>query len=82
MTFDLGNYTGPVLLHLSIWRNGRYMAYETQGLALPGLERDGQRAWVRVEPDPAQTRFRLDGRRNELAANLVLGYADCDSDES
>ena len=82
VTFDLGTYTGPILLHLSIWRNGRYMAYETQGVALPGLERDGQRAWVRVDTDPAQTRFRLDGRRNGLAANLVLGYADCRSDDS
>ncbi len=82
VTFDLGSYTGPVLLHLSIWRNGRYMAYETQGLASPGLEREGQRATLRVDTDPAQTRFRLDGRRNGLAANLVLGYADCRSDDS
>ena len=81
ITFDLGTYTGPVLLHLSIWRNGRYMAYETQGLALPTLERDGQRATLRVDTDPAQTRFRLDGRRNGLAANLVLGYADCRSND-
>ena len=77
VTFDLGSYTGPVLLHLSIWRNGRYMAYETQGIALPTLERNGQRATLRVDTDPAQTRFRLDGRRNGLAANLVLGYANC-----
>ena len=81
VTFDLGSYDGPILLHLSIWRNGRYMAYETQGIALPTLEREGQMAWVRVETDPAQTRFRLDGRRNGLAANLVLGYADCRSDD-
>jgi len=81
VTFDLGSYTGPILLHLSIWRNGRYMAYETQGIASPTLERDGQRATVRVETDPAQTRFRLDGRRHGLAANLVLGYADCRSDD-
>ena len=82
ITFDLGSYTGPVLLHLSIWRNGRYMAYETQGIALPTLERDGQRATLRVATDPTQTRFRLDGRRNGLAANLVLGYANCHDDES
>ena len=82
VTFDLGSYTGPILLHLSIWRNGRYMAYETQGIALPTLERDGQRATLRVDTDPAQTRFRLDGRRNGLAANLVLGYANCHNDES
>ena len=81
VTFDLGSYTGPVLLHLSIWANGRYMAYETQGLASPGLERDGQSATVRVDTDPAQTRFRLDGRRHGLATNLVLGYADCRSDD-
>ncbi len=81
VTFDLGSYTGPILLHLSIWANGRYMAYETQGIALPTLERNGQRASVRVETDPAQTRFRLDGRRHGLAANLLLGYADCRSDD-
>ena len=81
VTFDLGSYDGPILLHLSIWRNGRYMAYETQGIALPGLERDGPRAWVRVVTDPGETRFRLDGRRHGLAANLVLGYADCRRDD-
>ena len=81
VTFDLGSYTGPVLLHLSIWRNGRYMAYETQGIALPTLERDGQRATLQVETDPAQTRFRLDGRRHGLASNLLLGYANCDTDD-
>ena len=81
VTFDLGSYDGPVLLHLSVWVNGRYMAYETQGLALPGLEREGPRAWVRVGTDPGETRFRLDGRRYGLAANLVLGYADCHADD-
>ena len=81
VTFDLGSYTGPILLHLSIWRNGRYMAYETQGIALPTLERNGQRATLRVDTDPAQTRFRLDGRRNGLAANLVLGYANCQTND-
>ena len=81
VTFDLGTYTGPVLLHLSIWTNGRYMAYETQGLASPALERNGQRATLRVDTDPAQTRFRLDGRRHGLATNLVLGYADCRNDD-
>ena len=82
ITFDLGSYTGPVLLHLSIWTNGRYMAYETQGLAQPTLERDGQRATLRVATDPTQTRFRLDGRRHGLATNLLLGYANCHDDES
>ena len=82
VTFDLGSYTGPVLLHLSLWSNGRYMAYETQGIAIPTLERDGQRASVRVETNPAQTRFRIDGRLYGLAANLVLGYADCHADTS
>ncbi len=81
VTFDLGGYTGPILLHLSIWRNGRYMAYETQGIALPTLEHDGQSATLQVDTDPVQTRFRLDGRRNGLAANLVLGYANCRSDD-
>ncbi len=81
VTFDLGTYTGPILLHLSLWRNGRYMAYETQGIALPTLERNGQRATLRVDTDPAQTRFRLDGRRHGLAANLLLGYANCQTND-
>ena len=81
ITFDLGTYTGPILLHLSIWTNGRYMAYETQGLASPGLERNGQRATLRVDTDPAQTRFRLDGRRHGLASNLLLGYANCQTND-
>ena len=81
VTFDLGSYTGPVLLHLSLWANGRYMAYETQGLASPALERNGQTATLRVDTDPAQTRFRLDGRRNGLAANLLLGYANCQTND-
>ena len=80
ITFNLGSYTGPIILNLSIWHNQRYVAYETRGIALPALEREGQRVRVRVATDPAQTRFRLDGRRNGLAANLVLGYADCRSD--
>ena len=81
VTFDLGTYTGPILLHLSIWANSRYMAYETQGLTLPTLERTGQTATLRVDTDPAQTRFRLDGRRNGLAANLLLGYANCQTND-
>ena len=81
ITFNLGRYTGPIILNLSIWHNQRYVAYETRGIALPTLEREGQRVKVRVATDPAQTRFRLDGRRNGLAANLVLGYADCRSDD-
>ena len=80
ITFNLGSYTGPIILNLSIWHNQRYVAYETRGIALPALEREGQRVKVRVATDPAQTRFRLDGRRNGLAANLLLGYADCRSD--
>ena len=68
------------MLHLSLWRDGYYMSYETQGITQPTLERKGQRPSVLAETDSAQTRFRLDGRRNGLAANLVLGYADCHSD--
>ncbi len=81
ITFDLGTYTGPILLHLSIFTNQRYMAYETQDLALPTLDRNGQTAKIRVETNPAQTRFRLDGRRNGLAANLLLGYANCQTND-
>ena len=81
VTFDLGTYTGPILLHLSIFTNQRYMAYETQDLAIPTLDRNGQTAKIRVETNPAQTRFRLDGRRNGLPANLLLGYANCQTND-
>ena len=52
-----------------------------RGLRCRGWSGRGQRAWVRVETDPGDTRFRLDGRRHGLATNLVLGYADCRSDD-
>ena len=48
---------------------------------MPHLERDGQRATLRVATDPAQTRFLLDGRPNGLRQNLLLGYADCRTDD-
>ena len=35
ITFNLGSYTGPIILNLSIWHNQRYVAYETRGIALP-----------------------------------------------
>ena len=82
ITFDLGRYTGPVVLWLSLWDGEVFAGYATHGIAIPPLERDGQKWQVRITTDPAQTRFRLDGRRHGLAENLVLGYADCHTDDS
>ena len=81
ITFDLGRYAGPVALWLSLWDGAVFAGYATHGIAVPPLERNGQKWQVRITTDPAQTRFRLDGRRHGLAANLVLGYADCHTDD-
>ena len=80
ITFDLGNYQGAVILHLSIWNGEFFMSYESQDLDLPPFERDGQSATVRVVTDPAQTRFLLDSV--SPTTNLVLGYADCHTDDA
>ena len=77
--FDLGNYQREVYLILSLWNGEFFMSYEALDLALPPLVRDGQSASVRVTTDPAQTRFRLDS--GSPATNLVLGYADCHTDD-
>ena len=77
--FDLGNYQGAVILHLAIWNGEFFMSYESQDIAMPPLERDGQSATVRVTTDPAQTRFLLDSV--SPTTNLVLGYADCHTDD-
>ena len=46
---------------------------------MPPFERDGQIATVMVTTDPAQTRFLLDSV--SPTRNLVLGYADCHTDD-
>ena len=75
--FDLGRYRGDVLLFLSLWNGEYYAGYESLGIDVPLLEREGQLASVRVVTDPGETRFLLDGTPNGLRMNLVLGYADC-----
>ena len=79
ITFDLGNYQGPVILHLAIWNGEYFMSYESQDIDLPPFEREGQTATVMVTTDPAQTRFLLDSV--SPTTNLVLGYADCHTDD-
>ena len=51
------------------------MNYESQGITVPPLERNGRTATMRVTTDPERTRFRLDSV--SPTTNLVLGYADC-----
>ena len=75
--FDLGSYQGDVLLSLSLWNGEWYASYESLGIDVPLLEREGRLASVRVVTDPGETRFLLDGTPNGLRMNLVLGYADC-----
>ena len=77
--FDLGNYQREVYLILSLWNGEFFMSYEALDIPLPPLVRDGQSASVRVTTDPAQTRFRLDS--GSPATNLVMGYADCHTDD-
>ena len=79
ITFDLGTYRGQVILHLAQWNGEFFMSYESQDIAMPPFERDGQTATVRVTTDPAQTRFLLDSV--SPTTNLVLGYADCHTDD-
>ena len=78
LTFDLGNYTRPITLALSLWDGTHYRSLQSLGLNMPAFQRDGQTATVEVVTDPAQTRFRLDG---QYGLNLVLGYADCRTDD-
>ena len=79
ITFDLGNYQGAVILHLAIWNGEFFMSYESQDIDMPPFEREGQTATVLVTTDPAQTRFLLDSV--SPTTNLVLGYADCHTDD-
>ena len=78
LTINLGRYTHPVTLALSLWDGTHYRSLQSQGLAMPALQRQGQTATVKVVTDPAKTRFRIDGQHG---LNLVLGYADCRTDD-
>ena len=79
ITFDLGQYQGEVILHLAVWNGEYFTSYESQDIPMPTFERDGQTATVMVTTDPAQTRFLLDSVYP--TTNLVLGYADCHTDD-
>ena len=78
LTFDLGDYTRPINLVLSLWDGDVFRTLQSQGLAMPELRQNGQTATVDIATDPASTRFRLD---SEYGLNLVLGYADCTTDD-
>ena len=78
LTFSLGRYTRPLTLTLSLWDGDVFRSLQSQGISMPELRREGRTATVEVVTDPAQTRFRLD---SEYGLNLVLGYADCHTDD-
>ena len=78
LTFNLGDYTRPITLALSLWDGTHFRSLQSQNISMPELRQDGQTATVEVVTDPAQTRFRLD---SEYGLNLVLGYADCHTDD-
>ena len=78
LTFDLAEYTRPITLALSLWDRTHFRSLQSLGIAMPALQRQGQTATVEVVTDPARTRFRLDG---QYGLNLVLGYADCHTDD-
>ena len=80
ITFDLGNYQGQVILHLAQWNGEYFTSYESLGITMPTFDRNGQTATVRVTTDPTQTRFLLDSI--SPTTNLVLGYADCHTDDA
>ena len=79
ITFNLGNYRGQVILHLAQWNGQYFTSYESLGIAMPTFERNGQTATVRITTNPTQTRFLLDSI--SPTTNLVLGYADCHTDD-
>ena len=78
LNFHLGLYTRPVTLTLSLWDGEVFRTLQSQGLPTPQLQRQGRIATVQLNTDPSQTRFRLD---SEYGMNLVLGYADCSTDD-
>ena len=79
ITIDLGNYRGQVILHLAQWNGQYFTSYESLDIPMPTFQRDGQTATVRVTTNPTQTRFLLDSI--SPTTNLVLGYADCHTDD-
>ena len=79
ITFNLGNYRGQVILHLAQWNGEYFTSYESLGLTMPPFDRNGQTATVRITTNPTQTRFLLDSI--SPTTNLVLGYADCHTDD-
>ena len=78
MTFDLGTYTRPITLVLSLWDGQFFRTLQSQNIPMPQLQQDGQTATVEVVTNPSQTRFRID---SQYGLNLVLGYADCRTDD-
>ena len=78
LTFNLGGYTRPVTLVLSLWDGNVFRSLQSQNIPMPALRQNGRTATVEVVTDPTQTRFRLD---SEHGLNLVLGYADCRTDD-
>ena len=78
LTFDLGDYTRPIALTLSLWDGTHFRSLQSQNIAMPELRQEGQTATVTIATDPASTRFRID---SEYGLNLVLGYADCHTDD-
>ena len=81
ITFNLGSYEGEVLLALTLWNGDHFASYERMDAPHPTLNRNGQTATIQVATTPAQTRFLLDGRPHGLRTNLLLGYADCHTDD-
>ena len=81
ITFNLGSYEGEVLLALTLWNGDHFASYERMDAPHPTLDRNGQTATVQVATNPSQTRFLLDGRPHGLRTNLLLGYADCHTDD-
>ena len=78
LTFNLGTYTRPITLALSLWDGTHFRSLQSQNINMPELRQEGRMATVEVVTDPAQTRFRLD---SQYGLNLVLGYADCHTDD-
>ena len=78
LNFNLGRYTRPVTLVLSLWDGNYFRTLQSQGLPMPELQRRGRFATVSIDTHPPLTRFRID---TEHGLNLMLGYADCSTDD-
>ena len=80
--FDLGSYTGTLVLRMSLWTGERFMSYEVLDLEEPRLERDGSEAWARVETLAGDTRWHLVGYPHGVPRTVLMqGYADCTTDD-